>query len=235
MSPPAMFWLCDASLRSAICDLTRAAVSMTRDIAAPSAFTAASPVCVLRNVISISPAVSVAAVADFWARLPTSFATTEKPAPDSPAAAASTAAFSDKMLVWKAIPSISLTTLLMVLLETTMSLTTASIVRRSVFACASCSSMVVIRLSELSEASAFLLEFSLISTLDADVSSIVAACLLAEWARRLLASPISTDDAVTCSAASPNCSETIPWARIALPNCCAIQHAGITSKMTKKA
>jgi hypothetical protein len=49
--------------------------------------------------------ISRAASAERWARLRTSLATTAKPRPCSPARAASTAAFSARMLVWKAMPS----------------------------------------------------------------------------------------------------------------------------------
>ena len=47
--------------------------------------------------------VALAASSDFEARLRTSSATTAKPLPAVPARAASTAAFSARMLVWKAI------------------------------------------------------------------------------------------------------------------------------------
>jgi hypothetical protein len=53
----------------------------------------------------ISPLISRAAEALRCARLRTSVATTAKPRPCSPARAASTAAFSARMLVWKAMPS----------------------------------------------------------------------------------------------------------------------------------
>jgi len=57
---------------------------------------------------SISALISFAACALRWARVRTSPATTAKPRPCSPARAASTAAFSARILVWKAIPSITL-------------------------------------------------------------------------------------------------------------------------------
>jgi hypothetical protein len=55
----------------------------------------------------ISVLISLAASALRCARLRTSPATTAKPRPCSPARAASTAAFSARMLVWKAMPSIT--------------------------------------------------------------------------------------------------------------------------------
>ena len=67
--------------------------------------------CVLlatcRTESSISRRISLEASAERCARLRTSEATTAKPRPCSPARAASTAAFSARMLVWKAIPSIT--------------------------------------------------------------------------------------------------------------------------------
>ena len=56
---------------------------------------------------SIRVLISLAAAAERCARLRTSEATTAKPRPCSPARAASTAAFSARMLVWKAMPSIT--------------------------------------------------------------------------------------------------------------------------------
>ena len=67
------------------------------------------------------PAVSLAAWALRWARARTSSATTAKPLPDSPARAASTAAFSARMLVWKAISSMVLMMVAMLSLLVLMS------------------------------------------------------------------------------------------------------------------
>jgi hypothetical protein len=57
---------------------------------------------------SIIEVVSFAALALLAARLRTSSATTAKPLPCCPARAASTASFSAKIFVWKAISSITL-------------------------------------------------------------------------------------------------------------------------------
>ena len=64
------------------------------------------PVCTRLTDSVINPSISFAAWALRCARLRTSLATTEKPRPCSPARAASTAALSAKILVWKAIPLI---------------------------------------------------------------------------------------------------------------------------------
>ena len=66
------------------------------------------PFSTARMELSISAAVFLDASADLLARLRTSSATTAKPFPASPARAASTAALSASMLVWKAISSIVL-------------------------------------------------------------------------------------------------------------------------------
>jgi hypothetical protein len=76
------------------------------DAATCSTFT--PPCCAFADDSSIRLAVSFAACADRCARLRTSSATTAKPMPASPARAASTAAFSARMLVWNAISSIVL-------------------------------------------------------------------------------------------------------------------------------
>ena len=57
--------------------------------------------------VEIRPLISLAASADRWARARTSWATTAKPRPASPARAASTPAFRASRLVWKAISSIT--------------------------------------------------------------------------------------------------------------------------------
>ncbi len=75
-------------------------------IALPACCTAAWPSRRSDTVRSISALISPAAVALRCARLRTSPATTAKPRPCSPARAASTAAFSARMLVWNAMPSI---------------------------------------------------------------------------------------------------------------------------------
>ena len=77
-------------------------------IAAPASSTSCEP-CSTRATLSvISDLISLAASALRWARPRTSAATTANPRPCSPALAASTAAFKARMLVWKAMLSITL-------------------------------------------------------------------------------------------------------------------------------
>ena len=73
----------------------------------PAWVTRREPVSTLPTLASISTLISLAACALRCARLRTSAATTAKPRPCSPARAASTAAFSARMLVWKAMPSMT--------------------------------------------------------------------------------------------------------------------------------
>ncbi len=79
----------------------------TSSIVRPAWSTCCVPASTLLTESSISVLISLAAAALRCARLRTSLATTAKPRPCSPARAASTAAFSARMLVWNAIPSIT--------------------------------------------------------------------------------------------------------------------------------
>ena len=74
----------------------------------PAAATSCVPRSTRSTLVLIRPLISLAASADRPARERTSDATTAKPRPCSPARAASTAAFNARMLVWKAMPSMTL-------------------------------------------------------------------------------------------------------------------------------
>ncbi|MNQ34153.1 hypothetical protein D3C85_476040 [compost metagenome] len=76
-------------------------------IVAPARSTCCEPAPTLVTESSIKPLISLAACALRCASERTSPATTAKPLPCSPARAASTAAFSARMLVWKAMPSMT--------------------------------------------------------------------------------------------------------------------------------
>ncbi len=73
----------------------------------PALSASSLPVSILATESSISCLISRAAVAERCARPRTSVATTAKPRPCSPARAASTAAFRARILVWKAMPSMT--------------------------------------------------------------------------------------------------------------------------------
>ncbi len=101
--------LCSAEA-AAISDM----MSVTRRIATtmslmvcPAWATRVLPFSTLSTESEISVLISLAAAAERWARVRTSPATTAKPRPCSPARAASTAALRARMLVWKAMPSIT--------------------------------------------------------------------------------------------------------------------------------
>jgi hypothetical protein len=82
-------------------------LATTSSIVVPASCTSLAPDSTLSTDSAIRVLISLAAVALRCARLRTSLATTAKPRPCSPARAASTAAFSARMLVWKAIESIT--------------------------------------------------------------------------------------------------------------------------------
>ncbi len=87
--------------------VTRCTEATISPMVLPALRTSAEPSATLATESSIRPLISLAAPAERWARVRTSEATTAKPRPCSPARAASTAAFSARMLVWKAMPSMT--------------------------------------------------------------------------------------------------------------------------------
>src|SRR5471030_508615 len=97
----------DAELISPMMSVTRRTLLTTSCMVAPARSTSAEPAPTCPTESSIRALISLAAAAERWARLRTSEATTAKPRPCSPARAASTAAFSARMLVWKEMPSIT--------------------------------------------------------------------------------------------------------------------------------
>ena len=109
-SKAAMPALCSrlAALISAMISVTRRTLATTSSIVLPACSTSRLPVSTCTTESPIKVVISFAAAALRWARLRTSAATTAKPRPCSPARAASTAAFRARMLVWNAMPSITL-------------------------------------------------------------------------------------------------------------------------------
>ena len=88
--------------------VTRLTAVTTSPMVRPAVSTKAEPLSTCSTEVSIKPLISLAAEAERCARLRTSEATTAKPRPCSPARAASTAALSARIFVWKAMPSITL-------------------------------------------------------------------------------------------------------------------------------
>ena len=102
---------------SATMSLTRRALSTTSAMVLPASPTSCVPASTLATESPMSCLISLAACALRCARLRTSPATTAKPRPWSPARAASTAALSARMLVWKAMPSMTPMMSLILLLD----------------------------------------------------------------------------------------------------------------------
>jgi len=120
--------------------------------------------------MEISPAASLLRSASF----PTSLATTANPLPCSPARAASMLAFSDSMLVERAISSI------MAVFSTIWRIATTVSATASAPCLASFAALAEIR-SVWAELSAFCLIFEPICSMLAETSSALAACSVAPW------------------------------------------------------
>ena len=98
----AWVWLSTAVTTVSIIVVTWPALSLVWDSASVTLLTASVPAVTAEMEPSIRSLVALAASSDLVARLRTSSATTAKPLPAEPARAASTAAFSARILVWNA-------------------------------------------------------------------------------------------------------------------------------------
>ncbi len=87
--------------------LTRCTLATTSSMVLPAWVTSRLPAPTFCTQSSIKVLISLAAPAERCASARTSDVTTAKPRPCSPARVASTAAFRARMLVWKAMPSIT--------------------------------------------------------------------------------------------------------------------------------
>ncbi len=87
--------------------VTRCTLATMSAMVLPAWSTSSEPSATLPTESSIKCLISFAAPAERCANVRTSEATTAKPRPCSPARAASTAAFKAKILVWKAMPSMT--------------------------------------------------------------------------------------------------------------------------------
>ncbi|MCW0423362.1 hypothetical protein NB713_001305 [Xanthomonas sacchari] len=92
---------------SAMMSVTRFTEATTSVMVVPARLTRVEPCSTSCTESEIRALISLAAAAERCASVRTSEATTAKPRPCSPARAASTAALSARMLVWKAMPSIT--------------------------------------------------------------------------------------------------------------------------------
>ena len=130
-----------AALISPMMSVTREIEVTISVIVAPARSTSAVPCSTRSTLAEMSDLISLAASALRCASERTSLATTANPRPCSPARAASTAAFSARMLVWNAMPSITpmMSTMrfelsLMPFIVTTTSPTTSPPLRATVLA-----------------------------------------------------------------------------------------------------
>ena len=164
---------------------------MTCFIMTPVSLTSSTPLLTRPEDSAISWEISFAALALRWARLRTSPATTAKPRPCSPARAASTAAFSARILVWKAIPSTMLliSPILRALSSISPITTTTSLT--SVSPCPARVAARSVRVVALCALSALFFTVTEISSMLAAVSTIAAACSSVREARSRLPAEIS--------------------------------------------
>ncbi len=97
-----------AAVISCMISATWRTLATTSSIVLPASCTSLEPISTCSTESPIRVLISLAAWLDLCARLRTSDATTAKPRPSSPALAASTAAFKARILVWKAMLSMTL-------------------------------------------------------------------------------------------------------------------------------
>ncbi len=98
----------EALVISPMMSVTRCTEVTTCCMVLPASEASAAPLPMRVTESSIRCLISLAAPAERCANVRTSEATTAKPRPCSPARAASTAAFKARILVWKAMPSMTL-------------------------------------------------------------------------------------------------------------------------------
>ena len=211
-----------------VCSLEPVEISPTSSSTLRALMTISSKLCATFALIrtpcslrltesSIFTAVSFADCAERCARDRTSSATTAKPAPASPARAASTAAFRARMLVWKAISSIVFTIFAMLADESLMP-SMACFISDMLPAPASAAWRVWLeRFFAFAADSALRLVMLNISSSEALVSSMEAACSLAPEAIDWLDVETSCAAAAVCSAPCPSCSARLKSVRLVPP------------------
>ncbi|MCW0448845.1 hypothetical protein NB706_001679 [Xanthomonas sacchari] len=150
---------------------------------------------------SISPLISLAALAERWARVRTSLATTAKPRPCSPARAASTAALSARMLVWKAMPSMTEMMSAILFDEASMPLMVSTTWPTTLPPCEATAAAPTANWLAWRACSAFCFTVEVSSSIDAAVSSRLAACCSVRRDRSSLPAAISEAAALMLTAA----------------------------------
>ncbi len=201
---PSLCWRV-AVLISVIRSLTRRTLTTISSMVRPALSTWLVPVPTLSTESVISCLISLAAPAERCDSERISAATTANPRPCSPARAASTAAFNARMLVWKAMPSI---TPMMSTMRREDSLISAMVDTTSCTTCPPCAATPTAPLaSSLAwrALSAVRRTVSARSFMDTAVSSSDAACCSVRWDRSALPTAISLAPRAMVSAANLIC------------------------------
>ncbi len=197
--------------------VTRCTEATSSPMVWPACSASAEPSATLPVESSISDLISLAAVAERWASERTSVATTAKPRPCSPARAASTAAFKARMLVWKAMPSMTEMMSAILREEAWMSAMVVTTLPTTLPPCEATEAAPTASWLALRAWSAFCLTVEVSSSIEAAVSSRLAACCSVRRDRSLLPAAISVE-AVEMAAEAPWMRETteVSWAAVAL-------------------
>ncbi len=206
---------CEAAAISPMMSVTRCTEATISCMVVPACSTRAEPSATRSTESSIKVLISLAAFDERWARVRTSLATTAKPRPCSPARAASTAAFKARMLVWKAMPS--MTEMMSAILrdEVSMPLILSETWLASVPPCEATAAAPAANWLACRACSAFCLTVEVSSSIDAAVSSRLAACCSVRRARSSLPAAIS--------AAAPLMLIAAVWIRVTIAaNCSAV-------------
>ncbi|MCW0414603.1 hypothetical protein NB689_000357 [Xanthomonas sacchari] len=192
----------EAAEISPMMSVTRCTEATISCMVVPAWPTRAEPSATRSTDSSISPLISLAALAERWASVRTSLATTAKPRPCSPARAASTAALSARMLVWKAMPSITPMMSPMRRDEDAMPSIVLTTWPTTLPPCTATAAAPAARRLACCAYSAFCLTVEVSSSIDAAVSSRLAACCSVRRDRSSLPAAIS---AAAASIAADEC------------------------------
>ena len=207
----------EALVISPMMSVTRCTLLTTCCMVLPASEASAAPLPMRATESSMRCLISLAAPAERWARVRTSEATTAKPRPCSPARAASTAAFKARMLVWNAMPSMTLMISAIFLDEASMSAMVLTTRPTTSPPCAATPAAFNTRRLAWSALSAFCLTVAVSSSMEAAVSSSAAACCSVRRERSLLPVAISVAAELIASEESL-IRRTMPasWSAVAL-------------------
>ncbi|MGZ2451953.1 hypothetical protein ACVIRO_004707 [Rhizobium ruizarguesonis] len=153
--------------------------------------------------VLISALISLAALAERWASSRTSWATTAKPLPVSPARAASTPAFNARRLVWKAISSMTLMMLVISREDCSIWPIAATALLTTTPDCSAPCLVMATRRPASSARRLESLTVVVISSSAAAVSSTEAACCSVRLEKESADAPISREPAAIALAFSP--------------------------------